>query len=477
MGKLSNFNSEGSNIPKGKRLLSNVALSEELIQTGQAVDNYKYLFSVIYQCIDNKKYKTALKLTNSLLKVLPDDGNLWMARGVCFSALLDFTSAINSIKKAIRINPLEKQFVLDLAAVYLECHQLPEANTAIAKLLNTHAVDSELLYHIAEVYCKHNFFSQAIQYFEYYLERVPEAIDTLFQIAFCYDLQKAYETAIHCYNKYLEKKPDSYIALFNSGILFEKLERFDAAIESYENTILVNPQFTDAYLNLANLLADLDRFDESIEIFNKLILLLPNDATTQFNLGTIFETKYDYPKAIEHFSKATQLDSQFVEAYLERGYSKLRLGDFTGATDDFRKCLSFSFEGNDGWKHFDENNSPIDENDISQYSTTDFESMESDQFIYDAKINLLIRLRKYNEAIYFSSCRQSLSNIGKFDYFSVARIHFIKKNSLLGFLYLQKSFNYQPEVYRVFKMLFPKIAASKLFEGLFKVRLTENIFQ
>ena len=203
----------------------------------------------------------------------------------------------------------------------------------------------------------------------------------------------------------------------------------------------------------------------------------PKDATVHFNLAVIYEDSYNFEKAIEHYNATLLLDPVFQEAYLGRGNCFLAMGNFEAATADLRNSLAVNTVTKEKWANYKETGTALDENDLAQYNCTDFYTECADQFQYNEKLNLLLRLHKYNDAISFITRQQSLSHIGKFDYFSAAKIHFVKTNSLLGYLYLQRSFNNQPDAYREFRVLFPKVASSKLFEDLFKVRLSEIIFQ
>jgi Tfp pilus assembly protein PilF len=56
-------------------------------------------------------------------------------------------------------------------------------------------------------------------------------------------------------------------------------------------------------------------------------------------MGNAYLDRGEPAQAAEAFSLAVNLDSEFALAYFNRGIARRRLGDSTGANEDFRRTL------------------------------------------------------------------------------------------------------------------------------------------
>jgi len=61
-------------------------------------------------------------------------------------------------------------------------------------------------------------------------------------------------------------------------------------------------------------------------------------ATTYYNRGFNKGKLGDYTGALQDYNKAIELDSSMAYAYYNRGFAKYRLGNLKGACSDWRKA-------------------------------------------------------------------------------------------------------------------------------------------
>lgn len=67
-------------------------------------------------------------------------------------------------------------------------------------------------------------------------------------------------------------------------------------------------------------------------------------SLTQFYLGKAYAGLQEHEEAIRHFDQALDQDSEFIEAYIERGVSYVLLDDYDAAIDDFNQALEMDSE-------------------------------------------------------------------------------------------------------------------------------------
>jgi tetratricopeptide (TPR) repeat protein len=109
------------------------------------------------------------------------------------------------------------------------------------------------------------------------------------------------------------------------------------ALESIQKSISIDNKYADAYLRLAKLYLVMKDYEKTGENINKVLNLDPNNAKAYFLRGFGLEEKGDTVNAVESYQKATVLDPQYFDAYIQLGSlyalkkSQLAAGYFNSA--------------------------------------------------------------------------------------------------------------------------------------------------
>ena len=466
----SNFYDKDSNFLERSDLRTNLSASKKIIKDGQSILNRPFLDEVIDQCIDNLHYRNALIVINNLITVFPFDCSLWHKKALCYRKMHLNKKAFRSFQKALQLDPVNFDILLDFASFYMMNKHQKRATEIIEQLKTLYPANSELFYKIGEIYQEKSDYQTAIQYYLRFMQDIPESRDGLFQLAVCFEYQKDYQTSLEYYDRYLFIEAHCEIGWYNRGIVLENLKKHFEAIESYQFSLSLNDKFVDSWFNLGNMHADLDNYNQAIDCFKHVINLQSTNAEAYFNLGVLYEDLFDYQQSIYFYSKALQLDLSFQEAYLGRGYCYLKTDNIAYALNDFRCSLTYNTSQMTDWALPKSKNISIDENCIKKIR--DYENHEStartEADILDI-IQNYINIGKYNEAmnLLIASAKSSLTAN---DFFLLAKIHFCKNNNYLGYLYLNKSFYINSELIEIFSKMFPVITSSKLFNSLLEIK-------
>ena len=187
--------------------------------------------------------------------------------------------------------------------------KIKEAQVIYLKLLKTNSKNSNLLYLLGTTYVQLKNFKKAKE---------------------CLDI------SIKINNVF----PESY----NSrGVIFAEKGDYLNAIKDYDKALSLKKNYFDANLNKAVALKNISKFNEAIRYLEICIKLKPKDSKIYNNLGNIFRSLKKYTLARNSYTKAIELNTNFAEAYSNRGeLLQLYFDDFENAIEDYNIALKIN---------------------------------------------------------------------------------------------------------------------------------------
>ncbi len=193
--------------------------------------------------------------------------------GKAYGRMGKFDMAVETLKKAIKINPNYAEPYNNLGVLYhkkgLIDGAIEEYNKALA-----HRPDFALVYNnLGNIYFEKELFNDAIN---------------------------QYEKALKIY-------PDYEIALYNIGLSYFKKGRIDKAIIVLERALKINPLNEEALTKLGLIYLGERRINDAIKVFKKALSLNPSSAETHYNLASAYNFHGDHILAQRHYDKASRL--------------------------------------------------------------------------------------------------------------------------------------------------------------------------
>jgi tetratricopeptide (TPR) repeat protein len=179
------------------------------------------LLQPIVTLFTNGKFQQALSDSNLMLEKFPNSVILCNIVGISNAGLMQFEDAINSYKKAIKINP-------DYAEAYY--------NMGIAQ---KDKGDLE----------------EAIESYKQALKIKPNYVEAYYNMGNILKDKGDLEEAIESYKQALKIKPDHAGVYNNIGIALEYNGDLQGAVDSYKKAIEINSDFAEAKVNLISLLS------------------------------------------------------------------------------------------------------------------------------------------------------------------------------------------------------------------------------
>jgi tetratricopeptide (TPR) repeat protein len=154
--------------------------------------------------------------------------------------------------------------------------------------------------------------------------------DIFFNRAMEYSLVQDFTNAINDLNKAILLRPDFALAYFmRANVRHKKIE--------YENHLDEIPILEQERRNVAERQYNFDA-EMVLRDYDRVIALAPDFQYAYYNKANVLASLRDFRSAISHYTRAIEIDSNFAEAYFNRGLIHLFTGEDTKGMSDLSKA-------------------------------------------------------------------------------------------------------------------------------------------
>ena len=138
--------------------------------------------------------------------------------------------------------------------------------------------------------------------------------------------------------------PTSVPALEMDADASEEQGKWDQAEKDYRKILEQNPKYPGIHFRLARMLLSRpnpapDFAEQAKNELQAELAIDPANAGAEYVLGELARQATDLPTAVQHFSKATQLESNFADAWLGLGMSLLAQKQYADAVAPLEKAV------------------------------------------------------------------------------------------------------------------------------------------
>jgi len=253
-----------------------------------------------------KQFQNALNDMNAAIGLDSTRAELWMVKADALFGLVQVPLAMEAFKKVISLDPKSIEPYLKLAELSLYIKEYQQTLNYANGALKIDSKKTKAYFIKGFVYKETNDTARAISSFQTCVEQEPQYYEAHMQLGILYAAKKN-KLALQYYDNALRLKPNSIEALYDRGMFYQEAEDYNKAMEDYNAILRIDPKNKEAC----------------------------------FNLGYIHLAYLKvYRQAILHFTQAIRCDSNYLEAYYNRGISFENLGDIDHAAADYRKALA-----------------------------------------------------------------------------------------------------------------------------------------
>ena len=252
------------------------------------------------------------------------------------------SEAIDLLEGAIKLAPQNASAWTNLGAAYQQATRIDPAKEAYAKALVINTKSVETLSKLGALQANNGQWEIAKQYFEQALYISPDSVEILCNMGNILQELGRLESAEASYKKAIALKPDFAETHSNLGTLLQKLGRLEEAETSYRKAIELKPAIGEAHSNLGNTLQELGRIGDAEASYRKAIELKPDSSKAHSNLGNLLQGLGRFEEAEASCRKAIALKPDFPEAHSNLGHILQACGRFGNAETSYRKAIELN---------------------------------------------------------------------------------------------------------------------------------------
>lgn len=260
------------------------------------------------------KFNEAKEIYQALLKLIPNHPEVLGNLGTIELQGGKTDLGISYLTRALKSNPTEIKFIINLANAYISINKFTEA---LEQLVSAEKISPNLLnilYNKARALRGLNEFDAAITYLNKCLTLDPDNYLVLCDLALLFTQKENFQTAIDLYSKAIKINPENYLTYYNRGSSYEKLNEFQSALEDYNMVIQKNAFFEPALFNKFRILFTQGIYNEALGQINYLINLDKNNINYLSFRARLFRVSKEFELALKDFDHILEISNNSTEA-------------------------------------------------------------------------------------------------------------------------------------------------------------------
>ena len=259
-----------------------------------------------------------------ILRVVPDQPDAVHLLGVIAHQRGDHRTAIESIERAIELNPGQAAYYGNLGVVWKELGELKQAAACYRRALELQPDYPEACNNLGLVCHQVGNLVKAVTCYQKALELRPDWPDPLRNLGLAFFEQRELAEAARCYRRVIELQPQSVSAHNGLGRVLAALGDFAGAHRCHRRATELDPDSLDPYFNLLHTMRVTPETRAEFEHLERMAERsdLPPDRRTKlcFALGKLFDDCGEWDKAFRSYEEANRLSGVAFDADEYRRY-------------------------------------------------------------------------------------------------------------------------------------------------------------
>lgn len=255
------------------------------------------------------------KIYRAILAKEPDNPDVLHLLGVIAMRDQNFDTALESVNRAITINPKAPSFWVSLGKVHEHRGEFPQALAAYRQAAELQSSHIDAWFFSGNLQKNLGHTEEAIASYQQVLTLNPNHAATFNNLGNIYRDSGRFTEALACYLKGQQADPSLAELHVNMGNTYKDMNKPEEAVACYAKAIQVQPNSPDPYNNIGYILQRQGKLSAAVPYLMNALELQPNLAEVHHNLGNGFKDMGQFDRAIAHYRKALALKPRFPSAH------------------------------------------------------------------------------------------------------------------------------------------------------------------
>jgi len=288
---------------------------------------------------DTSSTDKQLSALNSKIAQDPGNHDLLHQRAQLLIDQKRYQEALADMQKVLALDSTRSKYFITMADISFAANRTFDAKSFLEKAIRLDSTNTDAMLRLAELNLIVRQYAQSVSLLNKVLDKDKKNKTALFMRGMNYKENGDTSRAISDFQSAVEADPDFYNAYMQLGIL-NHLKNNPAAVEYFTQALRINPSSEEALYGRGLWYQDHNDLNKAIQDYTTIIQVNPQNRNAHFNLGYIHQIILKvYPEAIKHYSNAIAADSNYTEAFYNRGLCYEAVGNIRDAAADYKKAL------------------------------------------------------------------------------------------------------------------------------------------
>jgi tetratricopeptide (TPR) repeat protein len=291
--------------------------------------------------LESREFDEAKKLCLDVIKHIPDLMYANHALGLIASTQQDWPAAETWLRKAVKADPKNAEYLTNLGSALLRQDKIDEAIKQFEAAIAEAPEHAAARIGLADALHEKNDPAASVAYFEDAVRREPNAPGPITHLGKALIDAGRHKEAVDTLLKAMALQINYAPAHTNLGIAFHEMGMLDEAIQCHLTAQMLNGEDIYALNKMADTYIKQRNYDKAHDIYRRVIEIAPNDPNSHLKLGSSLYTHQDrYDEAMQLFQHALALNPEHAITYNNIGATMYDHGFTEEAMAYFDKAVA-----------------------------------------------------------------------------------------------------------------------------------------
>lgn len=316
------------------------AAEKTIVPPGEAVSDFDARLALAQiLSYDDATLNDSIREYDILAGEQPLNASVLTGMAAVYSRLKRYPEALERLKKALMLNPDDKETAIEIARIYTRRNDQKRSFNILEQLLIRYPDDAELLVEVADIEASLGHAKRCRELYEKALAARPGDSKLLLQYADRMSLWGDFYRAGLIYTDQLKRDPGDSSIILKLAKVYASAQQYEKAEGAYRKLLLKDPKNIDALLGLATLKLWEKDFEPSVVYADRVLSIYPKnpEALAVKGRALIFLKRLD--GARDTYLLLAQVKGNEAQGYIGVGNAYLHEKNYEKAKDSFHKAL------------------------------------------------------------------------------------------------------------------------------------------